>query len=46
MRRVRLKFVPDLEVEFCDRVRGIKQVYEFAERAVSVFIITCNIHVH
>jgi len=32
LRRVRLKFTPGLEVEFCDRVRGIKQVYEFAER--------------
>jgi predicted AAA+ superfamily ATPase len=32
LRRVRLKFAPGLEVEFCDRVRGIKQVYEFAER--------------
>ena len=36
---VRLKFVSDLEVEFCDRVRGIKQVYEFAERGTRYPIV-------
>jgi len=29
--RIRLRF-DDLEVEFVDRVRGIEQVYEFAEK--------------
>ena len=32
MRRVKLQFIPGLEVEFIDRDRGIKQVYEFGER--------------
>jgi len=32
-RRVKLHFIPRLEVEFIDRVRGIKQVYEFAEKS-------------
>ncbi|MEM0052277.1 MAG: ATP-binding protein [Sulfolobales archaeon] len=32
LRRVKLKFAPGLEVEFCDRDRALKQVYEFAER--------------
>jgi hypothetical protein len=39
LRRVGLKFVPGLEVEFCDRVRGIKQVYEFAERGTRYPIV-------
>jgi hypothetical protein len=32
VKRVRLPFAKGLEVEFIDMVRGIKQVYEFAER--------------
>ena len=32
MRRVRLPFAPELEVEFTDRVRAIEQVRELAER--------------
>jgi len=32
MRRVKLQFIPGLEVEFINRDRGIKQVYEFAEK--------------
>jgi predicted AAA+ superfamily ATPase len=39
LRRVRLRFVPDLEVEFVDRVRGIKQVYEFAEKGTRYPIV-------
>ena len=32
MRRVKLQFIPGLEVEFINRDRGVKQVYEFGER--------------
>jgi predicted AAA+ superfamily ATPase len=32
LKRVKLYFAKDLEVEFTDRVRGIKQVYEFCEK--------------
>ena len=39
MKRVRLPFAKGLEVEFCDRVRGIKQVYEFAERGTAYPIV-------
>jgi hypothetical protein len=39
MSRVRLPFTPEFEVEFCDRVRGIKQVYEFGERSTRFPIV-------
>jgi predicted AAA+ superfamily ATPase len=32
--RVELRFAPGLEVEFVDRDRAIKQIYEFAERGM------------
>jgi len=32
MRRVKLQFIPGLEVEFINRDRSIKQVYEFSEK--------------
>jgi hypothetical protein len=32
MRRIRLGFAPGLELEFIDRDKGIRQVYEFAEK--------------
>jgi hypothetical protein len=32
MKRVRLSFTADVEVEFCDRERAIRQVEELAER--------------
>jgi dephospho-CoA kinase len=35
VRRVKLKFTPDLEVEFTDRDRALKQVYELAERGTA-----------
>jgi dephospho-CoA kinase len=35
VRRVKLKFTPDLEVEFTDRNRALKQVYELAEKGTS-----------
>jgi hypothetical protein len=31
--RVKLSFVPGLEVEFVDRVRGIEQVLEWSEKS-------------
>jgi predicted AAA+ superfamily ATPase len=31
MRRVKLSFTTDIELEFCDRERAIRQVEEFAE---------------
>ncbi len=34
VKRVRLPFTPSLEVEFTDRERSIKQVFEWAERGV------------
>jgi hypothetical protein len=46
VRRVRLRFTPGLEVELTDRGRGIGQVYELAERAVSVFIVICSAHTY
>ena len=33
LRRVKLYFAKDLEIEFVDRVRSVKQVYEFSERS-------------
>jgi hypothetical protein len=36
VRRVKLKFTPDLEVEFTDRNRALKQVYELAEKGDSI----------
>ena len=39
-RRVRLKFTPDLEVEFVDRDRALRQVEEFAKRGTyPVYVI-------
>jgi len=35
VRRVKLKFTPDLEVEFTDRNRALKQVYELAEKGTA-----------
>jgi len=35
VRRVKLKFTPDLEVEFTDRDRALKQVYELAEKGTA-----------
>ena len=32
MKRIKLRFTDDLEVEFVDREQGIKQIYELAER--------------
>jgi predicted AAA+ superfamily ATPase len=32
MKRIRLSFTADVEVEFCDRERAIRQVEELAER--------------
>ncbi|MEL9998447.1 MAG: ATP-binding protein, partial [Sulfolobales archaeon] len=39
MSRVRLPFTPELEVEFCDRFRGIKQVIEWGERSTRFPIV-------
>jgi GTPase SAR1 family protein len=39
MRRIKLSFVPGLEVEFSDRDRAIRQVYEFAEKGTRFPIV-------
>ena len=39
MRRIKLSFVPGLEVEFTDRDRAIRQVYEFAEKGTRFPIV-------
>jgi hypothetical protein len=39
VRRVRLRFAPGLEVEFTDRGRGIRQVYELAERGTRAPVV-------
>jgi len=39
LKKVKLYFAKDLEVEFTDRVRGIQQVYELGEKGT-----WCNFH--
>jgi len=39
MKRVRLPFLPGLEVEFADRGRGVQQVLEWAERGTRFPIV-------
>jgi len=34
MRRIKLRFVDDVEVDFIDRELGLKRVVEWAERGV------------
>ena len=37
--RVKLSLVPGLEIEFTDRDRGIRQVYELAERGTRAPVV-------
>jgi GTPase SAR1 family protein len=39
VKRVRLSFVPGLEIEFVDRVRGIEQVVEWGEKSARLPIV-------
>jgi thymidylate kinase len=39
MRRIRLGFAPGLELEFVDRDKGIRQVYEFAKKGTRFPIV-------
>ena len=39
MRRVKLSFTQDFEVEFTDREKALKQVYEFAEKGTAYPIV-------
>jgi hypothetical protein len=39
VKRVKLSFAPGLEVEFVDRDKGIKQIYEFAEESTRLPIV-------
>jgi GTPase SAR1 family protein len=39
VKKVKLPFTPNLEVEFVDRERGIKQVFEWAERGVGLPLV-------
>jgi ABC-type cobalamin/Fe3+-siderophores transport system ATPase subunit len=39
MRRVMLRFSPDVEIEFVDREKGIRQIYDFAERGMRTPLI-------
>jgi len=39
VKKVKLPFTPSLEVEFVDRERGIKQVFEWAERGVGLPLV-------
>jgi len=39
VKRVRLPFTPRIEVEFTDRDRGIKQIYEIGERGTRFPIV-------
>jgi energy-coupling factor transporter ATP-binding protein EcfA2 len=39
VKRVRLRFVPGLEIEFTDRNRGVEQVYELAEKGTRLPIV-------
>jgi predicted AAA+ superfamily ATPase len=37
--RVKLSLVPGLEIEFTDRDRGIRQVYELAKRGIRAPVV-------
>jgi len=39
VKKVKLPFTPSLEVEFTDRERGVKQVFEWAERGVRLPLV-------
>ena len=39
MRRVKLSFVPELDIEFTDRERALEQVYELAERGTRLPLV-------
>lgn len=43
MKSVKLPFIPELEIEFTERDRGIKQIYEFTERGTRFPIVVLRL---
>jgi hypothetical protein len=43
VKSVKLPFIPELEIEFTERDRGIKQIYEFTERGTRFPIVVLRL---